>query len=124
MCGPLGLAGEPDHLFHNNGDGTFTDVSEKAGVADVRGYYGLASVFVDIDNDGWLDLAVANDSVPRYLYRNLGNGKFEDVSYVSGFALTDAGLAQAPASRKFGPIVHQLVSVFTGPYCSHVHSLL
>src|SRR3989440_10277817 len=95
MCGPLGLAGEPDHLFHNNGEGTFTDVSEKAGVADVRGYYGLASVFVDIDNDGWLDLAVANDSVPRYLYRNLGNGKFEDVSYVSGFALTDAGLAQA-----------------------------
>src|SRR2546421_5571504 len=95
ICGPLGLAGEPDHLFHNNGDGTFTDVSEKAGVADARGYYGLASVFVDIDNDGWLDLAVANDSVPRYLYRNLGNGKFEDVSYVSGFALTDAGLAQA-----------------------------
>ena len=95
MCGPLGLVGETDHLFHNNGNGTFTDVSEKAGVADRKGYYGLASVFVDIDDDGWLDLAVANDSVPRYLYRNLRNGTFEDVSYVSGFALTDAGLAQA-----------------------------
>jgi len=95
MCGPLGLVGEHDHLFHNNGNGTFTDVCESAGVADSHGYYGLASVFVDVDDDGWLDLAVANDSVPRYLYRNLHNGKFEDVSYVSGFALTDNGLAQA-----------------------------
>jgi enediyne biosynthesis protein E4 len=95
MCGPLGLTGEPDHLFRNNGNGTFTDVSEAAGVADSQGYYGLASIFVDVDDDGWLDLAVANDSVPRYLYRNLHNGKFEDVSYVSGFALTDNGLAQA-----------------------------
>ena len=95
MCGPLGLPGESDHLFHNNRNGTFTDVSNVAGVSDPRGYYGLASVFVDIDDDGWLDLAVANDSVPRYLYRNLHNGTFEDVSYVSGFALTDTGLAQA-----------------------------
>jgi hypothetical protein len=95
MCGPLGLPGESDHLFHNNGDGTFTDVSEKAGVADRKAYYGLASIFIDMDDDGWLDLAVANDSVPRYLYRSRHNGTFEDVSYVSGFALTDAGLPQA-----------------------------
>ena len=95
MCGPLGLPGERYPLFHNNGDGTFTDVCEQAGVSDPRSYYGLASVFVDMDDDGWLDLAVANDSVPRYLYRNLHNGKFEDVSYVSGFALTDVGMPQA-----------------------------
>jgi enediyne biosynthesis protein E4 len=95
MCGPRGLPGESDHLFHNNGDGTFTDVSQKAGVDDAHRYYGLASVFVDVDDDGWLDLAVANDSTPRYLYRNRRDGTFEDVSYVSGFALTDAGLAQA-----------------------------
>jgi enediyne biosynthesis protein E4 len=95
MCGPRGLPGESDHLFHNNGDGTFTDVSKKAGVDDTRGYYGLASVFVDVDDDGWLDLAVANDSVPRYLYRNLHDGTFEDVSYLSGFALTNEGQAQA-----------------------------
>src|SRR3984957_14478590 len=87
MCGPRGLPGESDHLFHNNGDGTFTDVSLKAGVSDPRGYYGLASVFVDVDDDGWLDLLVANDSVPKYLYRNKHNGTFEDVSYISGFAL-------------------------------------
>lgn len=95
MCGPRGLPGESDHLFHNNGDGTFTDVSRKAGVDDPQGYYGLASVFVDVDDDGWLDLAVANDSVPRYLYHNLRNGTFEDASYLSGFALTNEGLAQA-----------------------------
>ena len=95
MCGPRGLPGESDHLFHNNGDGTFTDVSQKAGVSDPQNYYGLASVFIDVDDDGWLDLAVANDSTPRYLYRNRKDGTFEDVSYVSGFALTDAGLAQA-----------------------------
>ena len=95
MCGPRGLPGEPDHLFHNNGDGTFTDVSTKAGVADTRGYYGLASVFVDVDDDGWIDLAVANDSVPKYLYRNKHDGTFEDISYLSGFALNDDGREQA-----------------------------
>jgi enediyne biosynthesis protein E4 len=95
MCGPRGLPGEGDHLFHNNGNGTFTDVSVKAGVSDPRGYYGLASVFVDVDDDGWIDLLVANDSVPKYLYRNKHDGTFEDVSYLSGFALNDEGREQA-----------------------------
>jgi hypothetical protein len=95
MCGPRGLPGEGDHLFHNNGNGTFTDVSSKAGVADTKGYYGFASVFVDVDDDGWLDLAVANDSVPRYLYLNKHDGTFQDVSYISGFALNDEGREQA-----------------------------
>ncbi len=95
MCGPRGLQGEGDHLFHNNGDGTFTDVSVKAGVADRTGYYGFASVFVDVDDDGWLDLAVANDSVPNYLYHNRHDGTFEDVSYMSGFALSEDGHEQA-----------------------------
>jgi len=95
MCGPRGLPGEPDHLFHNNRDGTFTDVGVKARVDDSRGYYGLSSVFVDVDDDGWLDLAVANDSVPKYLYHNKHDGTFEDVSYLSGFALNDDGREQA-----------------------------
>jgi hypothetical protein len=90
-CGPRGLKGEPDHLFHNNGDGTFTDVSEKAGVADKPGYYGLGAVFADINNDGKVDLLVGNDSTPNYMYLNKGDGTFEDVSYASGFALNEAG---------------------------------
>ena len=90
-CGPRGLKGEPDHLFHNNGDGTFTDVSDKAGVADKPGYYGLGAVFVDINNDGKPDLLVGNDSTPNYLYINKGDGTFEDDSYASGYALNEAG---------------------------------
>ncbi len=87
MCGPRGLQGEQDHLFHNNGDGTFTDVSEKAGVSDKHRYYGFSSTFVDIDNDGKVDLIVTDDSSPNYLYINKGDGTFEDASFYSGFAL-------------------------------------
>jgi enediyne biosynthesis protein E4 len=86
-CGPRGLPGEPDHLFHNNGDGTFTDVSEIAGVNDKRRYYGFSSTFVDIDNDGKVDLLVTDDSSPNYLYLNKGDGTFQDASFYSGFAL-------------------------------------
>ena len=91
MCGPRGLTGEHDHLFHNNGDGTFTDTSEKAGVSDPNAYYGLSSVFVDLNNDGKVDLVVADDSTPNYVYLNKGNGTFEDASYVSGYALNENG---------------------------------
>ncbi len=121
MCGPRGLPGESDHLFHNNGDGTFTDVSKKAGVSDPQGYYGLASVFVDADDDGWVDLVVANDSVPRYLYHNLHDGTFEDVSYLSGFALTNEGLAQASMGIAVGDynrdgMVDFFVTTFSDDY--------
>jgi hypothetical protein len=91
LCGPRGLPGESDHLFHNNGDGTFTDVSEQARVNDKAGYYGLSAVFIDVNNDGRPDLLVANDSTPNYLYMNLGGGKFEDQSYASGYALNKEG---------------------------------
>jgi hypothetical protein len=94
-CGPLGMEGETDHLFHNTGDGTFADVSAAAGVSDPKGYYGFASTFVDVDDDGWVDLLVANDSRPNYLYRNRRNGTFEEVGYLSGFALTEDGRPMA-----------------------------
>lgn len=95
FCGPLGLEGEQDHLFHNNGDGTFTEVSVKAGVSDPSGAFGWSSVFVDVDDDGWLDLLVANDSVANYLYKNNHDGTFKDDSYMSGIALNADGRAQA-----------------------------
>lgn len=91
FCGPRGLRGEHDHLFQNNGDGTFTDVSSKAGVDDAPGYYGLTSLFVDLDGDGRPDLLVANDSTPNYLYRNKGDGTFEDLSFESGYAVNGDG---------------------------------
>ncbi|MBV8114876.1 MAG: CRTAC1 family protein [Silvibacterium sp.] len=102
MCGPRGLLGEPDHLFHNNGDGTFTDVSVKAGVNDPNRYYGFTSVFVDVNNDGKVDLLVADDSTPNYLYINKGNGTFEDDSYASGFALNQDGRETASMGLGIG----------------------
>jgi enediyne biosynthesis protein E4 len=95
FCGPTGLVGEHDHLFHNNGDGTFTDVSVKAGVSDPNGAYGFASLFVDVDDDGWPDLIVANDSVPNFIYRNRHDGTFEDIGYLSGLAVDGEGRAHA-----------------------------
>jgi enediyne biosynthesis protein E4 len=92
MCGPKNLEGEPDHLFHNNGDGTFTDVSAKAGVDDsANKYYGLTPVFVDLNGDSKPDLVVANDSTLSYLYLNRGDGTFEDASYATGFGLNEDG---------------------------------
>ena len=91
MCGPRGLEGAEDHLFHNNGDGTFTEVSKKAGVSDPNHFYGLGTVFVDVNGDGKVDLVVANDSTPNYLYLNKGDGTFEDANYTSGYAVNEAG---------------------------------
>ncbi len=112
-CGPRGLPGEPDHLFHNNGDGTFTDVSDKAGVADKSGYYGLSSVFIDINDDGKPDLLVANDSTPNYLYINKGDGTFDDVSYASGYALNKNGRETASMGIALGDDRHNgLLDIF------------
>jgi hypothetical protein len=102
MCGPRGLVGEQDHLFRNNGDGTFTDVSVKAGVSDSNKYYGFTSVFVDLNNDDKVDLVVADDSTPNYLYINKGNGTFEDDSYASGFALNQDGRETASMGLAIG----------------------
>jgi enediyne biosynthesis protein E4 len=90
-CGPRGLQGEPDHLFRNNGDGTFTDVTAKAGVEDKDKAYGFTSIFISLSANGRPDLVVGNDSTPNFLYVNKGNGTFDDQSYPSGFALNDAG---------------------------------
>jgi enediyne biosynthesis protein E4 len=127
MCGPRGLPGEPDHLFHNNGDGTFTDVSVKAGVSDPGTYYGFTAIFVDVNNDGKVDLLVANDSNPNYLYLNKGDGTFEDLSYVSGFALNNDGREIASMGLAVGDylnngLVDLLVTDFSDDYKTLYHN--
>jgi hypothetical protein len=94
FCGPVGLSGQPDVLYHNNGDGTFTDVTAKAGIRDPN-YYGFGVIFSDLDNDGWPDIYVANDSQPNLLFRNNRNGTFSEVGLSSGAALNEAGRPQS-----------------------------
>ena len=123
-CGPRGLPGEPDHLFHNNGDGTFTDVSEQAGVSDPRHYFGFSSTFVDINNDGKVDLIVANDSTPNYLYINKGNGKFQDASFFSGFALNQEARETASMGLAVGDYMNNgLVDLYTTTFSDDYKTL-
>lgn len=94
QCGPRGLKGAGDSLFHNNGDGTFTEISKPAGVDDPAGYYGLGVVWSDFGNTGHPDIYVANDSTPNYLYRNMGKGKFSEIGLESGTAVSGDGSEQ------------------------------
>jgi hypothetical protein len=94
-CGPPGLQGGKNILYHNNGDGTFTDVSEAAGIFRATGTYGLGVLTADLDNDGWPDIYVANDSTASALYQNKKNGKFEDIAVEAGCALSPDGKPQA-----------------------------
>lgn len=95
LCGPRGL--KPDHprLFHNNGDGTFTDVSERSGIAKARDGYAMTAVAADFDNDGWPDLYVACDSTASYLFRNNHDGTFREEGLERGAALSEDGMEQA-----------------------------
>jgi len=91
QCGPWGMQGDSDVLFHNRGDGTFEEVSKKAGVDDPKHRYGLGAIWTDYDNDGWPDLYVANDAGPNFLYHNKHDGTFKEVGLVSGVALSEDG---------------------------------
>jgi len=106
QCGPWGLEGESDFLYHNRGDGTFEEVSVKAGVHDDIGYYGLGVMWVDYDDDGWPDLLVANDSVPNYLYHNNRNGTFTDVGMLTGVALSGEGMELGNMGVDWGDYDH------------------
>jgi enediyne biosynthesis protein E4 len=106
QCGPRGLRGAGDSLFHNNGDGTFTEVSKAAGVSDPNGYYGLGVLWADFNNTGRPDIYVANDSTPKFLYQNEGNGTFKDVGLESGTAVSDDGSEQASMGIALGDYNH------------------
>ena len=94
QCGPRGLKGAGDTLFRNNGNGTFTDVTKAAGVADPDGFYGLGVMTSDFDDDGWIDIFVANDSTPNFHYRNNGDGTFKEVGFTAGTAVNENGSEQ------------------------------
>src|SRR6266853_3643636 len=94
-CGPPGLNGGKNILYHNNGDGTFTDVSGISGILKANGTYGLGVLTADFDNDGWPDIYVANDSTASALYHNKKNGTFEDIAVEAGCALSPDGKPQA-----------------------------
>jgi enediyne biosynthesis protein E4 len=106
QCGPRGLKGAGDSLYHNNGDGTFTDVSKRAGVADTDGYYGLGVIASDFDEDGLVDIFVANDSTPNFLYHNNGDGTFKDVGFSSGPAVNENGSEQGSMGVTLGDYDH------------------
>jgi len=101
-CGPPGLAGGKNILYHNNGNGTFTDVSQKAGMWNAVGTYGLSVAASDLDNDGWPDIYVANDSAPATLYLNQKDGTFKDVAIENGAALSAEAKPQAGMGVSIG----------------------
>jgi hypothetical protein len=94
-CGPRGLPPGFVRLYHNNGDGTFKDVSEAAGVSKAGGAYPMTAVAADYDNDGWPDVYVACDSTPSWLFRNQKDGTFRQEALERGVALSEDGLEQA-----------------------------
>jgi enediyne biosynthesis protein E4 len=107
QCGPRGLKGAGDSLYHNNGDGTFTDVSTKAGVSDTALRFGMGVAWCDFNDDGRIDLYVANDSGPNYLYKNNGDSTFTDVGLASGTALSENGTEQASMGVAIGDYDHR-----------------
>ena len=101
-CGPPGLNGGKNVLYRNKGHGVFEDVSEKSGITKAAGTYGLGVSTLDFDNDGWIDLYVANDSNPSTLYRNRRDGTFEDIAVPAGCAYSQDGKPQAGMGLAFG----------------------
>jgi hypothetical protein len=102
QCGPRGLPGDTDLLFHNDGNGHFTEVSQKAGVSDPRGYFGLGVAWFDVNDDGWPDLYVANDSTPNMLYVNQKDGTFRDEAFPRGVAVSEDGAEQGSMGVALG----------------------
>ena len=126
QCGPRGLPGESDFLFHNDGNNKFSDVSEKAGVNDPRGYFGLGVAWFDANADGWPDLYVANDSTPNFLYLNQKDGTFKEAAFPWGVAVSEDGAEQGSMGVALGDYDHSgrlslLVTNFSEEYNDLYH---
>jgi hypothetical protein len=124
QCGPWGMQGESDYLFHNRGDGTFEDVTKKAGMDDPQKRYGLGAIWADYDNDGWPDLFLANDAGPNFLYHNRHNGTFEEIGMLSGVALGEDGQELGSMGVDFGDYDHDgKLDLFVTNYTDQVDNL-
>jgi len=106
QCGPRGLKGSPSNLYHNNGDGTFADVSKKAGIRDSPDSFGLTAVWAHFDDDVRLDLFLANDAGRNYLFQNDGTGRFSEVGFSTGVAVSQDGADQANMGVAIGDYQH------------------
>jgi enediyne biosynthesis protein E4 len=123
QCGPWGMEGESDLLFHNRGDGTFEEVSKKAGVDDPQHRYGLGSVWGDYDNDGWPDLYVANDAGPNFLYHNK-HGTFDEIGLLTGVALSGDGQELGSMGVDFGDYDHRgQLDIYVTNFADQTNSL-
>jgi hypothetical protein len=124
QCGPWGMEGETDLLYHNRGDGTFEEVSKKAGVDDPEKYYGLGATWGDYDNDGWPDLFVADDATPNHLYHNNHDGTFTDQALVEGLALNSEGQALGSMGVTWGDYDHSgRLSMFVTEFADQPNTL-
>jgi hypothetical protein len=106
QCGPRGLKGAGDTLYRNEGNGMFTDVSKKAGVMDPNGFYGLGVISSDFDDDGLIDIFVANDSTPNFHYKNNGDGTFKEIGFTAGTAVNENGSEQGSMGVTVGDYDH------------------
>jgi enediyne biosynthesis protein E4 len=124
QCGPWGMEGETDLLYHNRGDGTFEEVSKKAGVDDPEKYYGLGAIWGDYDNDGWPDLFVADDATPNHLYHNNHDGTFTDDAMVTGIAMNSEGQALGSMGVTWGDYDHSgRLSMFITEFADQPNTL-
>jgi enediyne biosynthesis protein E4 len=127
-CGPLGLPGLPDLFYHNQGGGRFREVSRETGVVDTDKAYGFSVVWCDFDNDGLLDIYVANDSMPNYLWHNKGNGTFEEIGMEAGCAVSGDGRPQSSMGIAVGDYDNDgwmdlLVTNFSEDYKTLYHNV-
>ena len=124
FCGPGGLPQEPCRLYHNNGDGTFTDVSERSGILGVTPNYPLTAVAADFDGDGWPDIYVACDTTPSLLFRNNHDGTFTERGLESGVALNEDGREQGGMGLGIGDFdTDGYLDIFKTHFSSDTHVL-
>jgi hypothetical protein len=125
QCGPWGMPGEAgNYLFHNRGDGTFEDVSKKAGMDNPQHRYGLGAIWADYDNTGWPDLFVANDAGPNFLYHNRHDGTFDEVGMLSGVALGSDGQELGNMGVDFADYDHDgKLDLFVTEYTDQANNL-